>query len=318
MDINVSAMLAAVTSFILIVGIMFFLQFKQEKKLNKLKNLDKLNYANGTKEEDEEDSADEDKNTKKKFNLFDFEYLREELKDADLTMEPSVFVLGMILAAVVMFMAANWVFKSAIVSLAPIPFCLYLLPKMILIKRKKSAMLKFNKELVIVLRRMASILQNGSILMALEDVKDLSNLSPKMHVYLNEVYHNISFGDDIIVAFRKAVHDIKSPNLELFICTTDLNKELGSDIAGALNSIAMRIQTLDLSRKEAKSLLASTSTIGTIIGIIPFGLMLYMGVTNPSYFPDYLTTIDHQIIFFCIVLFMFIGLYVVGTQSENE
>lgn len=308
MDIN-SIMLSVLT-FVLIVGIMFFLEFKEQMKTKKLSDLEKLNSI------EDEENQEESQKKKKKINFALFGNLDERLIDSEIKVDPTMFTVGMFILTFVVCSLMYWVFNDSFVSIAPIPFCIYFLPKMIFAIKSSSVMKKFDLELVIVLRRMASVLHNGSMLQALEDVKDLPNLSRKMRLYLNHVHHKFSYGDDIIDAFRNSVGDIQSETLQSFIRTADLNKELGADLANTLNDMAMRIQELDLTTKEANSLMASTKTIGTFIGVIPFFIMFYMKVSNPTYFTDYLTTFDHSVVFFCILSMIFFGIYALVTFAD--
>lgn len=309
MSIDFSSVMLSIITFVLIVGIMFLFEFKEQKKTKKLSTLDKLNST-----DDESDENIKEKDKKNKFSLFS--NLDEQLLDAEIKVDATIFMIGMFGLAFFVCSIMFWIFQDSFVCLAPIPFCLFFLPKMIFQSKKNSVMKKFDLELVVVLRKMASVLHNGSMLQALEDVKDMPSLSRKMRIYLNLVHHKYSYGDDIIDAFRSSVGDIQSENLQSFIRAADLNKELGADLANNFNDMAMRIQDLDLTRKEAHSLMATTKTVGTVIGCVPFFIMFYMRTANPDYFPDYLTTVDHKIIFFGILSMMFFGIYALVTSSD--
>jgi len=177
---------------------------------------------------------------------------------------------------------------------------------------------KFESELVQILRRMSSVLKNGSVLQALEDVKDLPSLSEKSRMLLNEIYHRYKYGDSIESAFYKVAEKSGSDQFKLCAISIDINKELGSDLSQSLNEIALNIQQLRLSEKESKSLKAQSVMIGRILSIAPFFIIGFMVTQNKEYFEAYLRTIDHQLIFMLLFSIMFFGVYVIEKISKEN
>lgn len=244
--------------------------------------------------------------------------IERDLVDAQLNMDARVFIMIIIVFTIILYIGAFYIFGQPLVSFAPLPFSLYFVPKMFLDFKKEKEMEKFESELVQILRRMSSVLKNGSVLQALEDVKDLPSLSEKSRMLLNEIYHRYKYGDSIESAFYKVAEKSGSDQFKLCAISIDINKELGSDLSQSLNEIALNIQQLRLSEKESKSLKAQSVMIGRILSIAPFFIIGFMVTQNKEYFEAYLRTIDHQLIFMLLFSIMFFGVYIIEKISKEK
>jgi len=244
--------------------------------------------------------------------------IERDLVDAQLNMDAKVFIMIILVFSIILYIGAFYIFGQPLVSFAPLPFSLYFVPKMFLDFKKEKEMEKFESELVQILRRMSSVLKNGSVLQALEDVKDLPSLSEKSRMLLNEIYHRYKYGDSIESAFYKVAEKSGSDQFKLCAISIDINKELGSDLSQSLNEIALNIQQLRLSEKESKSLKAQSVMIGRILSIAPFFIVGFMVTQNKEYFEAYLQTIDHQLIFILLFSIMFFGVYIIEKISKEK
>lgn len=244
--------------------------------------------------------------------------IERDLVDAQLNMDAKVFIMIILVFSIILYIGAFYIFGQPLVSFAPLPFSLYFVPKMFLDFKKEKEMEKFESELVQILRRMSSVLKNGSVLQALEDVKDLPSLSEKSRMLLNEIYHRYKYGDSIESAFYKVAEKSGSDQFKLCAISIDINKELGSDLSQSLNEIALNIQQLRLSEKESKSLKAQSVMIGRILSIAPFFIIGFMVTQNKEYFDTYLQTIDHQLIFILLFSIMFFGVYIIEKISKEK
>lgn len=244
--------------------------------------------------------------------------IERDLVDAQLNMDAKVFIMIILVFTIILYIGAFYIFGQPLVSFAPLPFSLYFVPKMFLDFKKEKEMEKFESELVQILRRMSSVLKNGSVLQALEDVKDLPSLSEKSRMLLNEIYHRYKYGDSIESAFYKVAEKSGSDQFKLCAISIDINKELGSDLSQSLNEIALNIQQLRLSEKESKSLKAQSVMIGRILSIAPFFIIGFMVTQNKEYFDTYLQTIDHQLIFILLFSIMFFGVYIIEKISKEK
>lgn len=244
--------------------------------------------------------------------------IERDLADAQLNMDARVFIMIILVFTIILYIGAFYIFGQPLVSFAPLPFSLFFVPKMFLDFKKEKEMEKFESELVQILRRMSSVLKNGSVLQALEDVKDLPSLSEKSRMLLNEIYHRYKYGDSIESAFYKVAEKSGSDQFRLCAISIDINKELGSDLSQSLNEIALNIQQLRLSEKESKSLKAQSVMIGRILSIAPFFIVGFMVTQNKEYFEAYLQTIDHQLIFILLFSIMFFGVYIIEKISKEK
>lgn len=307
-NINTTGVILGSISF----GLILFLWFLYEEKISK-RNVTELDKR--LNKFDEEQEKKEDFETKKKDF---FTRMEETLEDAEIKLNVWVFFFIFLIASIVLYLVTLSIFTQPLVAFAPLPFTLYLLPRLIIDTKKKKAMDKFDSELITVLRRMASVLQSGSVLQAIEEARELKNISTKMKKLLATVHHNIKFGDSIEDAFYKASKDIKSESLEIAIVSIDLNKELGADLSGSLNDIAMRIQKNQITDREAQSLIAQTVVIGNVLSVMPFLILGYMAYSNPTYFSDYLLSITNQITFMGMIFLMFVGIFIIQKGAQQK
>ena len=307
-NINTTGIFLGAIAFLLIIIIWLVI----DSKVNKVQtsNLDDRLKKFDNKEEKKKEVT----NKKKNF----LERLQDNLNEAEIKMNIWLFIFINGVATVILYAITLAIFKQPLVGLAPLPFTIYFLPTLIINNKKNKVLDKFDEELVIVLRRMSSVLQSGSILQALEEVKDLKNLSRKMRIFLNEVHHYNRYGDSIEEAFYKAGKNLKSENLKIAIVSIDINKELGADLSSSLNEISKRIQKKQLAAKEAKSLIAQTVTVGNVLSVAPFVIIAYIAISNPSYFGSYLSNMSNQIIFMGLIFFMFVGIFIIQKGANQR
>lgn len=260
---------------------------------------------------------DEDTNPIEEKNKGFMNKLEQDLIDAQINMDVRVFLVLVLILSVLLYIGAFYLFQQPLVSIAPLPFTLYFLPKMIIDYRKEKQMEKFDTELVQILRRMSSVLKTGSVLQALEDVKDLPTLSEKSRIMLNEIYHRYKFGDSIEEAFYKVAEKSGSEQFQLCAISIDINKQLGADIGESLNQIAIDIQRNMLTKKESKSLTAQSVMIGRILSIVPFFLVSFMIAQDREMYIEYLSKLNHQFIFMFLIGMMFVGIYIIESVSKR-
>lgn len=312
--INTTGIIAGSLAFVSILGISYFIE--EKKNRNKMSDLNKR--LNREENEDFLEEFEKNKVSEKEEAKFFIDKLEQELEEAEIKMGIIPFCLIMFIATVILYFVSLSIFKKAFVALAPLPFTLYFVPRLIIDNKKQAVMKKFDKELIVVLRRMSSVLQSGSILQAVEEVKNLKQLSKKMKKMLYEIHHRIKFGDSIETAFYKAAKEYNSKSLEIAVVSIDLNKELGADLSSSLNEIAQRIQQKDLMLQEANSLMASTYMIGNVLSVAPFLILAYLGHANPTYFDDYLVSFSNQCTFMTMILVMFAGIYFVQKSTKAK
>lgn len=304
--LNWNALILGITLFLATVAISFLIDSCRNKK--NVGELDKRLQL-------EKDEISTEKKDNKKLPIFD--RIQSNLEEAEMEMT----VLGLIglcfAIGIVMFGITVAIFKQPIIGLAPLPFAFYFLPTILIENKKKQAYEKFDTELIMVFRRMSAVLKSGSILQALEDVKDLNTLSLKMRLMLNEVHHRFKYGEAIETAFYKASEKIPSRYLYDAVVSIDINKELGADLSNTLEKLSEDIKDTQLSEKESKSLMASTMAIGNILSVAPFLILFYMAYTQPTYFESYLQDSTNQIIFLALISWIFVGIFVIRKQAAN-
>lgn len=314
MAINLSGLGMAAISFILILGIWYAIDVKKNK--SKISNYDKR--LRKLEEDDDDDIYNPLVGEDETKNLNPIDKLELNLQEAEIKMGVIPFLIAIGVLAIILYLIALKLFGKPLIALAPLPFALYFVPNIIISTKKQKALDQLEKELVLVFRRMSSVLQSGSILQALDDVKKMENLSKKTKLMLYEIRHYIKYGDSIETAFYKATSKIKCENLQIAVITIDLNKEFGADLSKSLNNIAERIQKKQVSLAEANSLLSGVKVMSYILSIVPFLLLGYITYQSPGYFDGYLVSINNQIVFLCLISCIFLGIFVVTKKAGEK
>lgn len=242
--------------------------------------------------------------------------LESTLIEADIKIGVNFFILIVFIATVALYFGTMAIFKTPIVALGPLPFTLYFIPQTIIDAKKRKKMETFESELVMILRRMSSVIRNGSILQALEEVKDMHSLSEQSRYMLNEIYHLYRYGSNIDEAFKVVAEKSGSKQFKLCAISIEHNKELGSDLAENLNNISIDIQRRRMAELESKSLMGQTLAMGRILSFAPFGIIAALAFMNPDYFNDYLVTLSHQFTFLALIIVMLFGIYFINKQSQ--
>lgn len=266
------------------------------------------------------DTQDIEQDTKPKEKIKGklFERIENDLKSGNSKIDIKTFLVVIFISSIVLYIVAFSLFGQPLIAIAPLPFTLYFIPKTYIDSLKQKQLDTFEAELVQILRRMSSILKNGSVLQALEDVKDSITFSEKSRIMLNEIYHRYKYGDSIESAFYKVAEKSGSHQFMLCAISIDINKELGADLSTTIGNIAMNIQKQQLVEKETKSLKASTVMIGKVMSVMPFGIIGFIAEANPNYFRDYLQTLSNQMIFLGLLMWMFVGVFILNKMGNQK
>ena len=263
-------------------------------------------------------NVDVEKEEKKKKTTKFIEKLDKELREAEINLNPYVAITFISCISVLIYILAFIATGSFIVPIALLPFPIYFVPVTILDSKRMAIKSRFETEFVMVLRRMSAITKNDSVLKALEDVKDYPSFSPKMRFILTKIYTKFQYGDSIENAFLEVAPEVPSEDFKKAALTIAHDKQLGANLSLSLNQIATNTADESLRKKNAKSLLATGITTGKIMSVAPYAILIYLFSANGSYFDDYFASIQNQVIFAAIMLFMSIGVFVVQKISREE
>lgn len=297
---GITVFIVTVCAFLVVLSLQKKASIKSEKIIQRLHNVDI--------------EKEEKKKTTTKF----IEKLDKELREAEININPYVVVVFVVCISVLVYILAFIGTGSFIVPIALLPFPIYFVPVTILDTKRNALKSRFDTEFVMVLRRMSAITKNDSVLKALEDVKDYPSFSPKMRFILTKIYTKFQYGDSIENAFLEVAPEVPSEDFYKAAITIAHDKQLGADLSLSLHQIATNTTDENLRKKNAKSLLATGITTGKMLSIAPYAILAYMFMANGSYFEDYFKSVQNQIVFAAIMLFMGVGVFVVEKISRAE
>lgn len=243
--------------------------------------------------------------------------LEYELKEAEIKIDARTFVLIVAALTIVVYIVMYYVSGTFIVPIALLPFPLYFAPTILIDLKSAKVMDKFNQELLLVLRRMAAITKNDSVLNALTEVKDYPAYSQKMRFTLNKVYSLFDYGGSIEDSFAEVAKEVPSKDFKRVSTSISVDKALGSNLSDSLQRIAANISDDTVKKKKARAVLASASSTAKFLSIAPYGLVCGMMMFTDM-FDEYLLTVPHQIIFTGILAFMGVGVFVVNNMVREK
>lgn len=163
--------------------------------------------------------------------------------------------------------------------------------------------LDFSKQFPDALNLMASSLRAGHPLIAAIDI-----VIDEMPKPISDVFgtskNDISLGIDTKDAFYNMIKVMpKSLDLRFFITAVLIQKEVGGNLAELLDSLSDTIRERFKLQGQLRVQTAQTRLSGTIIGIVPFAVLLAIFFMNPEYLKPLFNSKDGQLAL-CIAIFL--------------
>lgn len=216
------------------------------------------------------------------------EKLADELYTAGVALRAEEFVAIWAAAAVgipafALFLGVKPVFAVGLAVLgaaAPI-----LLVKM---GRKKRLAL-FDSQLIDALNVMTNSLRAGvSFQSAMKNVSE--EMAEPISKEFGRVYRETQMGMSMDESFARLVRRTENADLELICSAVLIQKQIGGNLAKVLENIAETISERVKLRGEVKTLTASGTTSGYIIGALPMVILLALMFVNPTYVETFFNT----------------------------
>lgn len=164
-----------------------------------------------------------------------------------------------------------------------------LIPRIYLLQAKKKKRKQFDNQLADSLLIIANSLRSGfSLLQAMEMVsQEMPNpISGEFKLTLREM----TYGTSTETALMHLAERVGSDDLELLVTAILIQRQVGGNLAEVLMNIHATIEDRLRIQLQIKTLTAQGRMSGTIIGILPFGLMVAFSILNPSYLKPLFST----------------------------
>jgi tight adherence protein B len=155
-------------------------------------------------------------------------------------------------------------------------------PRIYVSTRQSKRLKDFNNQLADILNLWVNSLRAGySIPQAMEAVG--KEAPPPASIEFKRVVSEISIGVPMDVALNNMLSRIESEDLDLVFTAVNIQREVGGNLAEILDTISETIRERVRIKGEIRTLTASGRATGTLIGILPIGLALFLLLINPKY-----------------------------------
>ncbi|KXS42642.1 MULTISPECIES: type II secretion system F family protein [unclassified Candidatus Frackibacter] len=213
--------------------------------------------------------------------------LEDELKKTSLPIKASEFITLNLIIISVLGIGGLLILKSLIhvVLLAVIGA---IGPYLYLRYSQKKRLNKFNDQIADSLTIISNSLKAGySFFQALEMVA--KEMAPPISEEFTRVLKEVNLGAPAEEALVALTERVESDDLDLVITAVVIQRQVGGNLSEILDSISHTIRERIKIQGEIKTLTAQGKVSGIIIGILPVGLGLVLGLINPGYMLPLLT-----------------------------
>lgn len=145
--------------------------------------------------------------------------------------------------------------------------------------RRKAA---FEAQLAEAIDLMVGALKAGhGFLQAIESAA--TELKDPMRDELQRLIEQVNVGGNVVNALQGMTERIDSHDLGLLAAAIAVQRQAGGNLAEVLENLANTVRERRRIRGEVKSLTASATMSGLIVGLLPFGLAAYMLAVSEDY-----------------------------------
>jgi tight adherence protein B len=232
-----------------------------------------------------------------------------ELTRADVPLRVGEFLLIRALLALVCFVIAFVVLRSAIFAL---PFALpgYFIPWLWIKHLQAKRRRQFDDQLVDALQLLGSTLKSGySFLQGMEAVarEMTAPISEEFDLLVREVGVGAKADD----ALLRLMDRIRSQDLELVVTAIMIQRQVGGELAGILETIVKTVRERQKIMRDVGTLTAQQRWSGYIIGALPIFIMLAISFVNPAYVAELFTTSHGNMMLVAAFVMEVIGFFVI-------
>jgi len=100
---------------------------------------------------------------------------------------------------------------------------------------------------------------------------------------LKRCLREISLGIPVEEALHRLSTRLPSADLDLIVTAVLIQRQVGGDLAGVLDSIASTIRGRQHIKSQVRTLTAQGRLSGWVISLLPFGLLVVMNLLNGEY-----------------------------------
>ena len=207
--------------------------------------------------------------------------LDAELEAAGVSLRSGEFVVASAGAALVFgvlgaALLSNWILALVVALVGGV------FPTILLRSALNKRADKLREQLPDVLTIMASSLRAGhSFLQSLDTVA--KEIAPPAAGEFQRVVAEIRLGRPAEDALESLAERVGSPDFKWAVLAVNIQREVGGNLAEILDTVADTLRERAMLRRQIKVLTAEGRLSAWVLGLLPFGIALYMFAVNPDY-----------------------------------
>ncbi|MBA3415680.1 MAG: type II secretion system F family protein [Chloroflexia bacterium] len=192
-----------------------------------------------------------------------------------------------------------------------------MLPRLVIKRTARQRRTAFEAQLAEAIDLMVGALKAGhGFMQAIET--SAGELKDPMKIEMQRMIDQVNVGGNIIVALDGLTKRIDSPDLKLMAAAIAVQRQAGGNLAEVLQNLANTVRERRRIRGEVKALTASASLSGLIVGLLPFGLAVYMIAISTDYREKMLGTVIGHIMLGFSAVWTLIGYFLSQKISKVE
>lgn len=284
------AILFFFTGFLLVLGIQQLFQPKGPSVAKRVKGMQEAEANSPIKKQEESTDLPRKMLTAfGKLRLFNRmgKGMDKQLEESDIPLSGGEF---MALALASTFISALLFFSLTVNLLAALAAgAVTLFIPFFLVKRSRQKRLtSFNAQICDALSIMSNSLRAGfSFMQSMDMVR--KEMPDPISKEFSRSFREINLGASTERALQNLSKRVNSDDLDLMITAVLIQRQVGGNLAEVLDKIAETIRERVRIQGEIKTLTAQGRLSGTIIGLLPVVLGLFMAIVNPTYVVELIT-----------------------------
>jgi len=209
------------------------------------------------------------------------ERLDAELEAAGVSLRSGEFVVASAVAALVFGVLGAALLRSSLLALI-VAAVGGAFPTLLLRSALSKRAEKLREQLPDVLTIMASSLRAGhSFLQSLDTVA--KEIAHPAAAEFQRVVAEIRLGRPAEDALESLAERVGSPDFMWAVLAVNIQREVGGNLAEILDTVADTLRERAMLRRQIKVLTAEGRLSAWVLGLLPFGIALYMFAVNPDY-----------------------------------
>ncbi len=186
--------------------------------------------------------------------------------------------------------------------LAAVPFGARLLVK-IRAGRRRAA---FADQLDDSLQLMASSLRAGHSLLRAVDAVSQDAVSPTSEEFAR-IVNETRVGRDLGDSLDEVAERMGSEDFTWVAQAISIHREVGGNLAEVLDAVGHTIRERNQIRRQVKALSAEGKLSALVLGALPFGIAVFVSMTNPSYMAKFTQSVVGYAMIVAAVVLMLLG-----------